>query len=413
VIDLETTGLSPAHRDRVAEIAVVRVSPDGRIEDEWSTLVNPERDLGPQHVHGIGAADVRLAPTFPQLAPFVVELLRGRVLVAHHAAFDARFLRHELRLAGIHAPLPDAATLCTMQLAATYLPAAPRGLAICCELAGVRHDGAHSALGDARATAGLLQYYLEVGGAEPHWTDAAAAARGLDWQTWDFVFAVRPVHRGAGRPTGHWLSSLADRLDRVAEPPQADDYLALLDLALLDRLVSATERDVLLRAAADAGLTRGQVETLHHGYLAALARAALADGVLTEDELGDLHVVAGQLGLDADDVARAIEDAGADGVATDVAAADGAVLGERPAFVLRVGDEVVLTGTMARAREDWLADARAAGLAPWPTVTRRTRLVVAADPDSLSGKARTARRYGVPVVTEDAFARLLAGVVAG
>jgi len=38
------------------------------------------------------------------------------------------------------------------------------------------------------------------------------------------------------------------------------------------------------------------------------------------------------------------------------------------------------------------------------------KLVVAADPDSLSGKARKARDCGIPVVTEDGFARLLGSV---
>jgi len=32
---------------------------------------------------------------------------------------------------------------------------------------------------------------------------------------------------------------------------------------------------------------------------------------------------------------------------------------------------------------------------------------VAADPDSQSGKAAKARRYGIPIVTEEAFASLL------
>lgn len=41
------------------------------------------------------------------------------------------------------------------------------------------------------------------------------------------------------------------------------------------------------------------------------------------------------------------------------------------------------------------------------TRTSAARLV-AADPDSLSGKERKARDYGIPVVTEDGFARLLA-----
>ncbi len=44
VIDLETTGFAYHHTDRVCKIGVVLVAPDGRREDCWSTLVNPQRD---------------------------------------------------------------------------------------------------------------------------------------------------------------------------------------------------------------------------------------------------------------------------------------------------------------------------------------------------------------------------------
>ncbi|WP_291382619.1 hypothetical protein [Demequina sp.] len=55
VIDLETTGFAYNNTERVCEIRVVLVAPDGRREDCWSTLVNPQRDLGAQHVHRIDA----------------------------------------------------------------------------------------------------------------------------------------------------------------------------------------------------------------------------------------------------------------------------------------------------------------------------------------------------------------------
>ncbi|WP_292708318.1 BRCT domain-containing protein [Microbacterium sp. 67-17] len=45
--------------------------------------------------------------------------------------------------------------------------------------------------------------------------------------------------------------------------------------------------------------------------------------------------------------------------------------------------------------------ARAVAVAPKPGVTKKVRLVVAADPDSLSGKARKARDYGIPIVGEE------------
>ncbi|KZM33685.1 DNA polymerase III PolC-type [Oerskovia enterophila] len=438
MIDLETTGFSPRQHDRIAEVAVVLTDTAGRVQDEWCTLVNPERDLGPQHVHGISAADVSLAPTFAVVAPHLARLLEGRVIVAHNASFDTRFLRAEFGRVGLPVGIDPLACLCTMRLAGTFLPSAPRGLAICCELAGVVHDGAHSALGDARATAGLLEHYLGLDDADPLWAQAHEASATHSWPGLAVPDGFSPVLRGASRPTGHWLSGLSDRLDRVPFPVEADDYLALLDLALLDRYVSFTERGALLAAAEEAGLGRAQVESLHRGYLDALARVALEDGMLSDAEVADLHEVAGQLGMDADDVAAAVERAASgpvlatlpDGGAYLRAEASGAVgpggddgvdgagvpggavatVAARPRFALARGDEIVLTGAMTRPREDWEREARAAGLSPWPNVTKRTRVVIAADPDSLSGKARTARRYGIPVVSENVLEELLGRV---
>jgi DNA polymerase-3 subunit epsilon len=417
VVDLETTGFSPRLGDRVAEVAVVLVDDAGRVEDEWCTLVNPGRDLGPQHVHGIAAADVALAPTFDRVAPVLLRLLAGRVLVAHNASFDTRFLRAEIGRAGLSAAIDPLACLCTQQLAGRYLTGS-RALAACCATVGVVHADVHSALGDARATAGLLGYYLEVARDDECWDVARRAADGVRWSLPEAEPGVEPVLRGASRAHGHWLAALdtaghavGHRSDGTARP--ADAYVRLLDAALLDRYVSHTERAALVAEARRAGLDRGSVEGVHRDYLAALALAELdARGGTTatgardvhEQALRDdpgLHEVAGQLGLDADDVAGAVEAALVARLAQD------ATIGRRPAFVLADGAEVVLTGSMTRTREAWERAVRAAGLSPWPYVTRRTRLVVAADPDSLSSKARTARRYGIPIVTEAAFEALL------
>lgn len=433
VVDLETTGFSPRLGDRVAEVAVVLVDDAGRVEDEWCTLVNPGRDLGPQHVHGIAAADVALAPAFDRVVPALLRLLDGRVLVAHNASFDTRFLRAELGRAGVAAAIDPLACLCTQQLAGRWLTGS-RSLAACCATVGVVHDGVHSALGDARATAGLLAHYLDVAREDECWDVARAAADGVRW-TLPPVLDVEPVQRGASRLHGHWLAAL-DRppvLAATALPDGAggrrssrsatvtadstDEYLSLLDLALLDRYVSHTERSALVDAARRAGLSRSDVERLHRDHLALLAGDVL-DGAVSSalgervDETGvlvaltadpTLHEVAGQLGLDADDVVAAAQAALGARLVDDARVG----VGRRERFVLGPGDEVVLTGSMRRTRPAWEDAVRRAGLAPWAYVTRRTRLVVAADPDSLSTKARTARRYGIPIVTEDAFTRML------
>jgi len=421
VLDVETTGFSPRLHDRVVEIAVVHLDTNGQYEGEWSTLVNPERDLGAQHVHGITAADARLAPRFSQIAPHVAQLVAGRAVVAHNASFDVRFLEAELDRAGISLAFPPDACLCTMRLANRYIERAPRGLAICCELAGIEHTGAHSALGDARATSELLRAYQAQEPTAPWWSTAQQVAETVTLDP-ALTTSTPPTVtvRGASQPTRHWLSSLADRMDRVTDVPSADDYLALLDVALLDRYLSHSERDALLACADELNLSRSQVESLHHDYLRALAEIAWSDGVLTDQELDDLHLVASQLGLDADDVetavaaARSASTASADGDdSSRPALADETTIVTVPtvsgasAFRLTAGDAVVLTGAMSRPRAEWEDEIVARGLVPKGNVSKSVRLLVAADPDSLSGKARTARRFEIPIVTEQSFAEML------
>src|SRR5262249_14128652 len=132
-----TTGLDPARHNRIAEIAIVHVDDAGDITREWCSLVNPHRDLGPQRIHGIKAADARRAPTFAQLAPQLIDLLRGRILVAHNVAFDGPFLAYQFAQSGYDTPIDIDRSLCTMLLAGTFLPGAGRSLAACCAAAGV------------------------------------------------------------------------------------------------------------------------------------------------------------------------------------------------------------------------------------------------------------------------------------
>ncbi len=393
VLDLETTGFSATRDDRILEVAVVLLDDRGQVEREWCTLVDPERALGAGQSRGIAPADLALAPTFAQVAPWLVRLLGGRVLVGHNVGFDVRFLTAELDRAGAPLRLDPERCLCTMRLARDRLPGASRGLAVCCELAGVPYDGARSALGDARASAGLLRHYLGTGGVDAGLALPVEVAPGPE------VFEPRAAHRGDSGSTHHWLATLADRLPRVSEPPHADEYLDLLDQALLDRALSTRQRDSLLAAAHEAGLARAEVDELHRAYLCSIARAALADAAadgrgLTEVEVAELHNIAAALGLADDDLTVALAPPGTPF--------------QRPLVHLAEGDQVVFTGDLSRPRDEWHSLARAAGLVPWPHVTPDTRLLVASDPDALSGKVRTARRHGIPVLTEPAFSGMLA-----
>ncbi|WP_436762855.1 exonuclease domain-containing protein [Streptosporangium sp. V21-05] len=395
VIDLETTGLRPAWHDRIIEIGVVHLDPAGRVTGEWSTLVNPGRDLGPQRVHGITAADVRHAPTFDDIAATLTALLHGRVPVAHNLPFDLGFLAYEFQRLGVAAPLRHDLGVCTMAEAVRFLPHAPRNLAGCCAVADIPLDGHHDALVDARAAAGLLRHYLTLAGATHPWHALLTAAARTSWPTLPDT-GTPWVRRGASAERdGHFLARIVDRLPRVPQPATADSYLVLLDQALLDQHISAAEADALVQLATDLGLPRAEVERLHHDYLTALAHAALADGVVTASERQALDLAATLLGLPGESVDKALTRATQE------------LPSELSRFQLAAGDLVVFTGEMDGGRESWEARASRAGYVPYPNITKKVRLLVAADPDTLSGKARKARAYGIPIVTPDSFGGML------
>jgi DNA polymerase-3 subunit epsilon len=173
-IDFETTGLN-AGDDRAIEIAVVHSDPDGTITGSWDTLIDPGRGPGPTFVHRITAEHLDGAPTFADIAPELLGLLSGRVVVAHNVGFDQRFLMAELARIGYRIGHP-LVTLCTMQLARHYLPGLRRGLASCCEVLGIDLTGAHRASVDARATARLLAAYMAHTDDRSGWREIADQA---------------------------------------------------------------------------------------------------------------------------------------------------------------------------------------------------------------------------------------------
>ena len=88
VIDVETTGLRPA-RDRVVEVAVVRLDDAHNVVEEWTTLVDPGCQVRGSRVHGIYTRHVQGAPTFGEIAGDLVDRLADTVVVAHNGRSPA------------------------------------------------------------------------------------------------------------------------------------------------------------------------------------------------------------------------------------------------------------------------------------------------------------------------------------
>ncbi|MGY1753821.1 exonuclease domain-containing protein [Blastococcus sp. SYSU D01042] len=418
VIDVETTGLSP-RTDRVLEVGLVLLDSHGEVEAEFETLINPGRDVGPSGLHGITASDVVNAPAFAEVAPHLRWLMAGRVVVAHNALFDLRFLAREFARSGLRFDLFP--SLCTMRLAPSFFGAGTRSLQALCGFLDIPLDRGHAALHDARATAELMLSMLasdlgqgSLAGAGVRvdfaddgsylgfealgggWADlvAAAAAHADASSVMPCRTLPRDIATAAVRERDGYLGGLVAALPALDDaPPSMAPYLTVLDQVLEDRLVSVTEAQQLMALAEELGCGGDHVVAAHRIYLEALATAAHADGVVTDDERGDLDRVAVLLGMGSRDVDLALS----------VVRSGAQVSLPRRADVFAAGDKVVFTGAMSRSRAELEQAARDARLVPSSSVSKQTAVLVCADPHSQSGKAAKARTLGVRVISEAVF----------
>ncbi|MFF3036706.1 exonuclease domain-containing protein [Arthrobacter citreus] len=394
VVDVETTGLNPRYHHRIAEVAVVTVSASGEILERWETLVNPERDLGPQSIHGIRAAEILDAPTFTEIIPELAHRFQGNVLVAHNLSFDSAFLRSEFERSGAYLPEEFLQGICTMRLSHDYVFGNARSLAHCCEFLSVATGSAHSAGDDAEAAAGLLARYMDMDPARPDWEKHLSVAQQAPWPAIVPSSSLPVVLRrqGSSEPE-HFLNRITAHMPEFTGAGEDEEYLMLLDRAMLDRHLSVTEQRELVGMAETLGLTRQRCLELHSYYVEELLSAAWADGVISDPEEADLRLAASVLGVPS----RLVDE----GLASRPVESPASSAAQTGTASILPGAIIVLTGTMTRPRAEFAEELIALGYGIGDNVTKKTSLVVAADPDSLSGKAAKARKVGIPVVGED------------
>lgn len=375
VVDTETTGFRPS--DRLVEVAAVTLDLDGNVVDEWATLIDPGRDVGPTHIHGVTAQMVAGAPTFSSIAGDLAERLDGAVFAAHNVPFDARMLSYEYQRCGI--PFQ-------VEMALDTLTATRAKLAVACASHGVELSDAHAALNDARATAQLL---------------VACAPLMANTVAKPLVFppmmppSGRTHHRPgqtAARGATPYLAQLAARTQHQASTSAVAAYLDVLDRAMADLHLDDDEHAELAELAGDLGLDDGQLQQAHRRWLDDAIDQALSDGEVTEVEYDELCRATAVLRLEQSHVDERT-----------------APLRVGPALVtLDPGLKVCFTGVDDRGRYE--RHARQIGLEPVGSVTiKNCQLLVAADPASRSGKAHKARKYGHPMVSAAVFLQATAG----
>ncbi|MFN6377994.1 MAG: exonuclease domain-containing protein [Flavobacteriales bacterium] len=166
--DLETTGTDVA-KDRIVEIAVVKMMPDGQVHTlpvkegaENRMLINPgvPIPLEASMVHGIYDADVSGKPQFHHVAKDLFLFLHDCDLGGFNSnKFDIPLLAEEFLRAGIDFSL-EGRNLVDVQVIFHLME--PRSLKAAYKFyCGKNLEGAHEALADAKATKEVFEAMIE------------------------------------------------------------------------------------------------------------------------------------------------------------------------------------------------------------------------------------------------------------
>ena len=156
VFDIESTGTSP-RKDRIIELAAVKVLPDGS-EEERCWLLNPTIPIPPETtaIHGITDEIVKGCPTFADKADEILAFFDGCDVSGFNAdRFDIPCLEEEFARLGMNFAASSRRHVDVQRI---YHRKEPRDLTAAVKFyLGRAHEGAHGAEADARATLEVLK----------------------------------------------------------------------------------------------------------------------------------------------------------------------------------------------------------------------------------------------------------------
>jgi len=158
--DLETTGIDVVN-DRIVEISLLKIFPDGK-EESKTMRINPEMPIPPQStaIHGISDDDVKDEPTFNSVAKEVAKFIEGSDLGGYNSnKFDIPLLAEEFLRVGVDVDLKKSRFV---DVQVIFHKMEQRTLSAAYKFYCQKNlDNAHSAEADTRATYEILKSQLD------------------------------------------------------------------------------------------------------------------------------------------------------------------------------------------------------------------------------------------------------------
>jgi len=410
ILDVETTGFSPKMGDKIIELGAIVVNNAGDVLEEFETLINPKRDLGATWVHRITSEMVKDAPSFREINSQIIDLLNGRIVVCHNARFDLRFLNSELGQS-IQQNI-ELLGICTLDLTKEIFPHLPSyKLESLAEYFDIAYSNLHSAYEDAKVTKHLFNHLLQElksDGTELDLTAYVVAIPNVSSDTLEKKNLVRRLdYEVVKTASENRLSKMLRRLPNSTKSTNLpiQEYLNLLEDALSDRIITENEASKLFELARDYDISTEEVIEIHEEYLRRLIRVYLFDRIISNSEYEDLEKVSKILGIHEKlNLMIDLEKTDINGLEIREVNSNSEVEGKSVCFT----GQLVSNFRGQRIERAFAQElALAKGLVIKKAVTKKLDLLVVADPHTQSSKAKKARAYGVKIIAEPVFWKMI------
>ena len=393
LIDLETTGLFPSKYDKITEISLKKVNKNGELIDKYTTLVNPERDLGPTSLHKISNLDINNAPKFDEIYSYILWFINETCLIGHNVSFDVKFLNHQLNQQNSEVEILEENTLCTLKFASTKK--IPRKLEGIQQLLRGNVDSLHSADNDTEIIKEMF-IHLDLG----KWIDKQ------DFKLLNLSILSPDekieVNRGEGIKT---LNGFFEKLifesskrSKDFENYELNKYAELVERAVEDKIVNSSEINELQEFINDNLISSEDANYVNKELFKNYCAIAYSDFVITEDEKAELKVLSKLLSIKNEDYHETLSTVISEEIKPKETNENFSGMS-----VCFSGDINVSSNNISYTRKEIEQIAIGSGLELKSGVSKKLDLLVVADTQTQSGKARKARGYGIRIISGSDF----------
>ena len=418
LIDLETTGLFK--NDRIVEISIRKVDFQGNEIEHLNTLVNPERDVGPQSIHKISALDVQNAPVFSELVGNILSIIDNSVLVGHNInGFDIKFLSREFEKAGLNFIYNEENTLDSLRFAKElkYPLKLEKLYKSIVKGSSIKKINFHNASEDTKA---LLNIF-----------------KTNDFKNWVLKQQVTPIffedipEKSKSLATrGEGLGSVSSFIESIKYSEKIIDlefdefnlnqYSIALQSYIEDKEVSDEEILKIQEFVSEFNISIDEARQIHKHILDTYTDIALLDSKITDEEMYKLRQISKLLGIE-NYLEESIKNSSNNNIKNKLLDKTISVLplkresnfyieDLKGKLVCFTGDILVVSSGQEYDKDGLTSVSKNKGINISSTLNKKVDILVAQDVFSQSSKIQKAKNYGIRILDSNDFARKI-GVI--